>query len=168
MGSLVHILKRKKAVWSGFQPSWAGVIPHYKQGPLPWPPPSSSGRCGASPDWQVHEPAHCSLPDAGRRHRHQCLRPRTVLLHSNGHIQGVGTVQGDPAPQGQPHIMGCVLREATSFTGAVALPELSPRGKHDPSHISVNKLTLPSVLVGLTAHAARNSGGQSLHSPSDT
>ena len=35
MGSLVHILKRKKAVWSGFQPSWAGVILHYKHGPSP-------------------------------------------------------------------------------------------------------------------------------------
>lgn len=155
MGSLVHILKRKKAVWSGFQPLWAGVILHYKHGPRPRPPPSSSGRCGASPDWQVYEPAYCSLPDAGRRHRHQCPRPRTVLLHSNSHIQGVGTGQGDPAPQGQPHTMGCGLREATSFTGGVALPELSPRGKHDLSRMRVNKPTLPSVLMVLTAHAAR-------------
>lgn len=168
MGSLVHTLKRKKSCLVRFPALVGSSHSTLQTRPLPRPPPSSSGRCGASPDRQVHEPAHCRLPDAGRRHRHQCPRPRTVLLHSNSHIQGVGTVQGDLALQGQPHTMGCALREAISFTGAVALSELSPRGKHDPSHMSVNKPTLPSVLMGLTAHTARKSGGQSLHSPSDT
>lgn len=168
MGSLVHILKRKKAVRSSFQPSWAGVIPHYKHGPLPWPPPPALEGVGlhlSGKRTSRHTALYQTLGgDTDTMSKSKDGAPPRQQPHP-----GAGTAQGGPAPQAQPHARGCTLREAISLTGAVALPELSPSGKHDPSHMSASKPPLPLSSWGSPrTQPARNSGDQSLHSPSDT
>ena len=145
MGSLVHILKRKKAVRSGFQPSWAGVIPHCKHGPSPGRPLPALEGAGLHLSGK-RTSQHMQSARRWEETQTPVSKSKDGAPPQQQPHPGASTAQGGPAPQAQPHTRGCAPREAMSFTGAVALPELSPSGKHGPPHMSANK---PPFLLSL-------------------